>query len=132
MIEFDNKTIEKIKNPKTKVGDKLYLFARYIEEKNKFESQPNYWEDKFESMEPEERIFYKVWLWMNYVGWEDLVPPIPEFKHVFGVEKEYELNKCLEDNIDLDNQYEFYTEEKADAILLDWAIKEVQTNYNKG
>ncbi|WP_028982079.1 hypothetical protein [Sporocytophaga myxococcoides] len=130
MIEFDTKTLERLKNPKTKVEDKLFLFARNIEEKNKFEIQPNYWEDAFELMESKERIFYKVWLWMNYVEWESFVRPIPEFKCVFGVDKEYELNKCLEDEIELDNLYKFYTlGGKAGEILLDWAIKELQTNF---
>jgi hypothetical protein len=38
-------------------------------------------------MDTNERIFYKVWLWINYVEWENLVKPIPEFENVFGLKK---------------------------------------------
>lgn len=131
MIEFDIKTIERLKNPKVKTDDKLFLFARYIEEKNGFELQPYYWENKFELMELKERIYYKVWLWMNYIEFENLVRPIPEFEYVFGVDKVHKLKAYLDRQTESDNLEEFYTlSGEGGTILFKWAIKELETNYN--
>jgi hypothetical protein len=42
MINFDIKTIKILNNPEKKIQDKLFLFARFIEEKYHFENQPDY------------------------------------------------------------------------------------------
>lgn len=125
MLEFDDKTIQRLKNPKTKTGDKLYLFARFIEEKNEIKTQPNYWDSALKLSNAKEDIYYKVWLWMNYVEWETLVAPNSAFAHVFGKDKASLLERYVNKNLDQEDLETFYTlDGKAGTILLKWAMKE--------
>ena len=132
MLKFDDGTIKRLQSPKTKTEDKLYLISRYIEEKYGFTYQPNYWDNKFDLLNDEERVFYKVWLWICYAEWESLVSPISEFDEVFGEEKRRELLEYLEnEKIAPDNLESHYTlDGAAGKILLDWGLENLNTTYH--
>ncbi|BDD03918.1 hypothetical protein [Aureibacter tunicatorum] len=132
MLNFDEGTIKRIKSSNTKTGDKLYLISRYIEEEYRFETKPNHWDLVFDSLDKEDRIFYKVWLWICYVEWENLVSPISEFDEVFGDEKRNRLLTYLEnDNNDSDDLESYFTlDGEAGRILLDWGLEKLKTTYN--
>ncbi|MEH0153256.1 hypothetical protein V6R21_04680 [Limibacter armeniacum] len=124
---MDKASKERLYSQRVKTSDKLYLIARYIEEKYQFEHQPNHWDSTLEGMEQKESVFYKVWLWLNYVEYEGLVRPVKEFIEVFGEEKNRSLSEGLAqqqlNTTDLEN---FYTlEGEAGKVLLKWGIKEV-------
>ncbi len=128
MLFFDSPTLEKLKSPKAKIGDKLFLIARYIEEKYQFINQPNHWEDVFDSMDDLDKIFYKTWLWMCYAEWENLDQPIEEFDKVFGIEERERLVIYLKSrNDELGDLETFYTlDGEAGKKLLSWAME----NFN--
>ncbi len=131
MLDFDKETIKRLKDSSTKVEDKLYIVARHIEEKYQFLSTPNHWEDVFNPLAKEDRIFYKVWLWMCYAEYENLVPPVPEFEEVFGIEKREKLLTYLEN----DNNGPRVLESKdtlngaAGGMLLNWGLEKIKTTY---
>ena len=130
MLNFDQ---EKLKDTNTQVSDKLYLISRYMEEKYGFVVQPNHWDDVFESMDKEDSIFYRIWLWMGYAEWETLLKPISGFEEVFGAEKRMKLLTYLENkdsaSADLETYYSFDGE--AGKILLNWGLENLKTTYNK-
>lgn len=129
MLDLDKAIIKRLENPKVKVEDKLYLIARCIEEKHQFVKQPNYWEDKFSSMNVEEKVFYKLWLWLSYVEWELLVAPIEEFDSIFGKEAKNDLLSYLanEERKSEEDLNQFYTlGGKAGEILLMWGLEKLK------
>ena len=132
MLNFDEGTIKRLKSSKTKINDKLYLISRYIEEKYRLDTQSNYWDDVFDSLDKEDKIFYKVWLWICYAEWENLVAPVGEFDEVFGEEKRNSLLTYLENgNNDSDDLESYYTlNGEAGRILLDWGLEKLKTTYN--
>ncbi|MBI9062916.1 MAG: hypothetical protein JEZ14_13115 [Marinilabiliaceae bacterium] len=133
MLDLDIDTIKKLGSLKTKNGDKLYLIARFIEEKYQYAIQPNYWEDKFEPLEKNEKIFYKIWLWLSYIEWESLVKPIVEFESVYGKERKKELISYIETEEEYIEELESYysVDGSAGERLLNWAKKELITTNNK-
>ncbi|MEO1628901.1 MAG: hypothetical protein AAFV25_27385 [Bacteroidota bacterium] len=133
MLSLDNKSQERLKSPRTKTEDKLYLVARHLEEKYQLHPQPNHWEDAFGKLTREERVFYKLWLWLCYVEWESLVAPIAEFEEVYGLERRQELLAHLSaEQPTGENIYAYYQlDGLAGVCLLEWGMANLLQQSNK-
>lgn len=132
MLMFDKNSEKRLINPRTKIEDKLFIISRYIEEKNSFKTQVNYWEDKFKNMNANERIFYKLWLWLNYVESESLVMPITEFHLIYGEKRKMELESYLVPSSSKEYEMEEFYKLNGGAgkILFNWAMKELIASFN--
>ncbi|MEO1515041.1 MAG: hypothetical protein AAFV95_08505 [Bacteroidota bacterium] len=133
MLSLDNKSQERLKSPRTKTEDKLYLMARHIEEKYQLYPQPNHWEDAFGKLTREEQVFYKLWLWLCYVEWESLVAPIAEFEEVYGLARKQELLGHLSAEQSAgENIYAYYQlDGLAGVCLLEWGMANLLQQLNK-
>jgi hypothetical protein len=113
---------DKLWLPKILVSSKnqrtvLFRIARYIENKYNFSSDIHYWDSGFKFLTEKEKLFYKTWLWFNYVENESYVPPILEVKQVFCTpifEKIWERTE-----IDY-NAIHLTIDEKAGKYLIEW------------
>lgn len=128
---FDKGTIGKLKNPKIKTETKLYFIVRYIEVKHQLATQLDYWDSLLDPWPENEKIFYKLWLWIAYAEWEGLTSPIKEFDLVYGVDKRKELEYYLKEkdseSDELDSFYSF--EGEASDILLEWGLINLNSNF---
>ncbi|PWJ37868.1 hypothetical protein [Sediminitomix flava] len=125
MVKLDIKSKNRIDNNKVKISDKLFLVARYVEEKYGIITPPNYWDDAFSKFKQDDKTYYRNWLWICYVEWESLIPPIEETEVVFGKELADRLNYLdKNDWKDCEDVEEFLDiDGKGGETLLEWAKK---------
>ena len=122
LVDLGPNEMLKIENPKVEVYSKLWLISLAVEEKYKGQIPACYWEPINETITNEIIIFYRVWLWLCYIDWEDLVPSIEECYHIFDPEKLLEFDKYLAGQRgDTDLEQYFSTDHDAGTLLLDWA-----------
>ena len=125
MIRLDIKSKNRIDNNKLKISDKLFLIARYVEEKYGIMTPSHYWDDAFSKFKQDDKIYYKNWLWICYVEWESVVPPIEETEAVYGKELIDRLNNLQKHNWKNSEDIERFLdiEGKGGEMLLEWARK---------
>jgi hypothetical protein len=98
----------------------LFRIARHIENKYNLPSDINYWDNDFKFLTEKEKLFYKTWLWFNYVQNESNVPPILEVKQVFCTP----IFEKLWERTEIDyNAIHLIIDEKAGKYLIEW-VKE--------
>lgn len=99
----ENDVLQKIISSSKNQWDVLYRIARYIEEYNAIYCD-NYWDEKIQTIPNQaQRIYYKVWMWLNYVQAEQrITKPIQELKEVFNTAQD----KVFWGNIENENYIE--------------------------
>ena len=106
----------------------LFCVVRYIEDANGLTGEENYWDCNLGKRE--DRIFYCVWHWLQYMELEAdcLLKPPPEFKEVFGVQREKRILSLIE-NEGSEAEKELLSLSLSGAvgqILLEWATENIR------
>lgn len=108
----------------------LFRITRYIEENNELGGQQNYWDSSLDSIDPNERIFYRNWHWLNYLELEAarLIKPPEEFKKIYGSEKENNILRLLntEDDEAENELLKLRLSGPYGQVLLNWAKQNIK------
>lgn len=122
-MEKENILEEILKSSKDQETN-LFRIARYIEEKNQISGNLNYWDTDLNSLDIQDKLFYKSWLWLSYMEAEDtILKPIDEIAEVFG-EHIFQSISVLSSKFDCENDLEEEQIRLKGTIgkaLLDWA-----------
>jgi len=104
-LEKENILEEILKSSKDQETN-LFRIARYIEEKNQISGNLNYWDTDLNSLDIQDKLFYKSWLWLSYMEAEDtILKPIDEIAEVFG-EHIFQSISVLSSKFDCENDLE--------------------------